>query len=586
MGTDSAKPPWTALDAPAPGSGPCDAENGDAEDERQWRSVTAPRNTGWRALYGAVVTLSLGVLGSTILPVPYAFSKVGVSVGCLTMAVVAAANDATCSMMIRAAAFTGLDTYEALAEWAGGPNFKKVTQASLILLLFGTLCGGLAFLSDVGRILVQKGIPEAPELFKQDGRPLMLLVVLLVLLPLCLQRHIRQLESAATFGILVVLALCGIITAKAFRTGFPAIQNGELPLLSLRVDENLPEAFAVLGFAFYMQPMVMPLLKEMPLGSLGVSITERAVQICLYGVACLVYGSMGVFGASIYGQSTEGNIMVNDILDDYRAVLALYFLLLLYLCCGMVTTHFALRSSIDILLFGGGAPRLLLPTGARGVHGFGGIAGLRLQQHAWSSASRAGVHDPGASFEARAAETVGALGCSLVVALLFPTQAEKMFAVTGATGVCLVCYVIPSCIHRKVVLVTAQRQQQLRDQQDQQQGPLGSPGLASAQDAHRSGSGGRGGGGGARGVAALQPLLSEEDRGVVEVLLGDDSQGGGSEWGCGEGKRGVNGGGVRTWVGYARHCLVDMVQPAFIVGLGVSFSVAGLYVAIRDWGAT
>ncbi|MEW5318684.1 MAG: hypothetical protein WDW38_009886 [Sanguina aurantia] len=581
MGTDSAKPPWTALNAPAPGPGPCDAENGDAEDERQWRSVTAPRNTGWRALYGAVVTLSLGVLGSTILPVPYAFSKVGVSVGCLTMAVVAAANDATCSMMIRAAAFTGLDTYEALAEWAGGPNFKKVTQASLILLLFGTLCGGLAFLSDVGRILVQKGIPEAPELFKQDGRPLMLLVVLLVLLPLCLQRHIRQLESAATFGILVVLALCGIITAKAFRTGFPAIQNGELPLLSLRVDENLPEAFAVLGFAFYMQPMVMPLLKEMPGFARGVHHRASGADLPLRR------------------GSTEGNIMVNDILDDYRAVLALYFLLLLYLCCGMVTTHFALRSSIDILLFGSGhrdysfrrEVRVALGSAvggvtARGVHGFGGIAGLRLQQHAWSSASRAGVHDPGASFEARAAETVGALGCSLVVALLFPTQAEKMFAVTGATGVCLVCYVIPSCIHRKVVLVTAQRQQQLRDQQDQQQGPLGSPGLASAQDAHRSGSGGRGGGGGARGVAALQPLLSEEDRGVVEVLLGDDSQGGGSEWGCGEGKRGVNGRGVRTWVGYARHCLVDMVQPAFIVGLGVSFSVAGLYVAIRDWGAT
>lgn len=186
-------------------------------------------------------------------------------------------------------------------------------------------------------------------------------------------------------------------------------------------------------------------------------------------------------------------------------------------------------------------------------------------------------------FPLQAAETVGALGCSLVVALLFPTQAEKMFAVTGATGVCLVCYVIPSCIHRKVVLVTAQRRKQLRDQPDQQQG-LGSSGLASAHDVHRSGSGG--GDGSVRGVAALQPLLSEEDRGVVEVLLGDDRNGGGSEWGCGEGKRDVDGRVVRTWVGYAHHCLVDMVQPAFIVGLGVSFSVAGLYVAIRDWGAT
>lgn len=33
---------------------------------------------------------------------------------------------------------------------------QLVTQVSLLLLLFGTLCGGLAFLSDVARIMVLK----------------------------------------------------------------------------------------------------------------------------------------------------------------------------------------------------------------------------------------------------------------------------------------------------------------------------------------------------------------------------------------------------------------------------------------------
>ena len=69
------------------------------------------------------------------------------------------------------------------------------TQASLVLLLYGTLCGGLAFLSDVARIMVQKGLPDAPDLLKDDGRLVMVAVVLCVLYPLCLLRHIREVRG-------------------------------------------------------------------------------------------------------------------------------------------------------------------------------------------------------------------------------------------------------------------------------------------------------------------------------------------------------------------------------------------------------
>jgi hypothetical protein len=38
-----------------------------------------------------------------------------------------------------------------------------------------------------------------------------------------------------------------------FSSGFPAIRDGSLLLWSLKVDGHLPEAFAVVGYAFYMQ---------------------------------------------------------------------------------------------------------------------------------------------------------------------------------------------------------------------------------------------------------------------------------------------------------------------------------------------
>lgn len=62
-----------------------------------------------------------------------------------------------------------------------------------------------------------------------------------------------QLETAATAGVVLVLGLIGLLALDACRNGFPAIRDKSLPLWSLKVDGHLPEAFSVVGYAFYMQ---------------------------------------------------------------------------------------------------------------------------------------------------------------------------------------------------------------------------------------------------------------------------------------------------------------------------------------------
>ncbi len=56
----------------------------------------------------------------------------------------------------------------------------------------------------------------------------------------------------------------------------------------VQLSTELPEAFAVLGFAFYVQPMLMPLLHEMPPGQASVGITCTAVRIVVGIVASVV----------------------------------------------------------------------------------------------------------------------------------------------------------------------------------------------------------------------------------------------------------------------------------------------------------
>jgi hypothetical protein len=190
------------------------------------------------------------------------------------------------------------------------------TQLALVLLLWGTMCGGLALISDVGVILIDRLAAAGGEWVLPgwvNGRSCMTAVALLVLFPLCLLRRMRevgvcgarsnpasssvrcaaqttadgkcpagaccvvlprtcftvcallfwpcasplcywlQLETAATAGVVLVLGLISLLAVDACRNGFPAIRDKSLPLWSLKVDGHLPEAFSVVGYAFYMQ---------------------------------------------------------------------------------------------------------------------------------------------------------------------------------------------------------------------------------------------------------------------------------------------------------------------------------------------
>lgn len=55
-------------------------------------------------------------------------------------------------------------------------------------------------------------------------------------------------------------------------------------------------------------------------------------------------------------QETQGNIMVNALVSGRAATALLYGCMLLYLGLGMTTTNYALRSSLDLMLLGPGAP--------------------------------------------------------------------------------------------------------------------------------------------------------------------------------------------------------------------------------------
>lgn len=87
-------------------------------------------STGKQAFWSAFTTFNLTVMGNSVLPMPYAFSKTGAIIGFATMLLVALCNDFTTLLMISAVYETGHDSYESLALWAGGKVWKVSWRCS------------------------------------------------------------------------------------------------------------------------------------------------------------------------------------------------------------------------------------------------------------------------------------------------------------------------------------------------------------------------------------------------------------------------------------------------------------------------
>eukprot|EP00879_Flechtneria_rotunda_P020873 GHRR01021976.1.p1 GENE.GHRR01021976.1~~GHRR01021976.1.p1 ORF type:complete len:263 (+),score=99.43 GHRR01021976.1:116-790(+) len=116
-----------------------------------------------------------------------------------------------------------------------------------------------------------------------SGPAIMVLMTILVVFPLSCQKHMRSLEAVAAAGVVVVAGLCILLAVKACALGLPAVADGQLPLWSFKVTDELPEAFSLLGYAFYCQPYMMPIIREMPEGKAGRRALEAAVHAALLG---------------------------------------------------------------------------------------------------------------------------------------------------------------------------------------------------------------------------------------------------------------------------------------------------------------
>mmetsp|Transcript_39042 Transcript_39042/g.110585 ORF Transcript_39042/g.110585 Transcript_39042/m.110585 type:complete len:247 (+) Transcript_39042:181-921(+) len=219
-GTDSADGLWEPLVDSSDAYSPAQDEDDGYEENlvtasyhpgdsvRPLSSIHCKNEHYGTAVLSATSTLGLGCLGSSVLPMPYAFSKTGVLIGVVLMVVVAYANALTARMLLSAAAATHTDTYEGCAKAVGGKPWKVWAQLTLLALLFGSTCGAVSLFRDVAKIILGY-IQPAPQFLGVEGSlTIQIFLVVGLVLPLCLLKDIR---SVGTDSRAVLLNPCGPI---------------------------------------------------------------------------------------------------------------------------------------------------------------------------------------------------------------------------------------------------------------------------------------------------------------------------------------------------------------------------------------
>ena len=429
----------------------------------------------------SAMPLLLAVAGVSIAPLPCAISLSGIPGGVFLLVLLACINCYTSILLATAASRVGNFGYEEIMGLRG-PCSQNISRIALIVMLFGTLCGSLSVVWETGKHGA-RFIWGLDAWLADDGIGGLTLLVILcfgVLLPLSLAR-LGEIFAISLIGITLSLVVTVYTLYTAVSTG-----GFSEPLVAAELTPvwtELPTTASLIGFAFWVQPVVLPLMEELPPGPVGVRIMTRA--LCLtYFCTALIYGSIGLGGFLAFGAATP-----QDILDGFSGtagdMLACVFCIYVILSTPPVVVP--LREVIERLITARGSrpgPRpmrrhlpveQLIDAALDSRWGGGGSSAgadsprldVRDRDPAspYEPASPSGSSSPlspwpllpppprrvaiSERFRALGKRiqdliiTSLLLGAVFIVVVTLPGASATFFNVTGASGVCLICYVFP-----------------------------------------------------------------------------------------------------------------------------------------------
>lgn len=151
-----------------------------------------------------VMTLANGIIGVSVLAMPYCFKQCGIVLATLVLLLSSLLSRLACHFLIKSAVMSRRRNFEFLAFHAFGPMGKFLAELCIIGFLLGTCIAFFVVVGDLGPQIIGEMFDKNPENIRTS---LLITAGIFIVLPLGLLRNIDSLSSVSTASIAFYICL-------------------------------------------------------------------------------------------------------------------------------------------------------------------------------------------------------------------------------------------------------------------------------------------------------------------------------------------------------------------------------------------
>lgn len=253
--------------------------------------------------------LTASIMGGGVLSIPYALSKTGIVFGALLMVLAAIATERSMYLLCLCSRMTGAKTFGEVGEAAFGKSMEYFISCILCIFLCFAMIGYMVLAKDIWSSVIAQifGVPLNEDV--------VLGVILVLLVPLLVQKSLHALRFSCYVGIFSVSTLCLALVRHAMAV---PVEWSNVLLWSTSLEDVLV-AFPIISLSF------LGIFNVLPIQNALVRPCRSRMQLVLGGSIGSVFCISLVFGLAGYlyaGNSTQGNILKNcETAGDFNLLL-------------------------------------------------------------------------------------------------------------------------------------------------------------------------------------------------------------------------------------------------------------------------
>ncbi|XP_041129779.1 sodium-coupled neutral amino acid transporter 5b [Polyodon spathula] len=306
----------------------------------------------------SVFNLSNAIMGSGILGLAYAMSNTGIVLFVILLLCIALLSAYSIHLLLKSAGIVGIRAYEQLGNRAFGHPGKILAALIISMHNIGAMSSYLYIVKYELPLVLQAflGKTENTGEWFLDGKYLIIIVSVIVILPLALMRQLGYLGYTSGFSLACMVFFLISVIYKKFNIPCPLPDNAtdtsqisNVPLNQTSHDQctakiftvNLQTAYSIpiLAFAFVCHPEVLPIYTEL----------RRATQKRMQTVANISILAMFVMYllTAVFGYLTFYSNVGAELLHTYSTVDPLDILIL----CVRVAVLVAVTLTVPVVLF-------------------------------------------------------------------------------------------------------------------------------------------------------------------------------------------------------------------------------------------